>query len=185
MLTLTVPMSAEHYDEEKQRFVVPVTFTLELEHSLASLSKWESRWEKPFLGGKTGREEKTTEEILWYIRAMTLTPDVPEEVFQNLTEENLGAINDYINSKQSATWFTDSKAPHRPGGEIITAELMYYWMVALNIDWEAQYWHLNRFIALVRICNEKNAPKKMSRREAGQRQRDLNAQRRAALGTRG
>lgn len=184
MLTLKVPMSDEYYDEAKEQFVILDWFTLELEHSLASLSKWESRWEKPFLSN-SGKDDKSNEETLWYIQAMTLTPNVPDEVYENLTTENLSTINEYINAKQTATWFREPKSPTRNTGEAITAEVIYYWMTSLRINWEAQYWHLNRLITLVRVCNEKNAPKKMNRREAGQRQRELNAQRLAQLGTRG
>lgn len=183
MLKLEVPMSDEFYDEEKEVFVTPVTFTLELEHSLVSLSKWESREEKPFLG----KDEKTTEQTLAYIRDMILTPDVPDEVFDKFSEQNLSDVNDYINAKMTATWFNEIESPRRGrSSEIITAELVYYWMVSLNIDWEAQHWHLNRLITLVRVINEKNKPqKKMPRQTARERQQQINAQRRAQYGTRG
>jgi hypothetical protein len=181
MLTLLVPMSDELYDEENEEFIEPEFFTLELEHSLASLSKWESREEKPFLG----KEDKSSVETLSYLRDMVLTPDVPEKVFANLTAENLTAVNDYIGAKMTATTIR-RLGPPRPSSEIITAEVIYYWMVSLQIPFECQYWHLNRLIMLVQVCNEKNKPgKKMPRQTALQRQRELNAQRRAQYGTRG
>ena len=181
MLIIEVPMTKELYDEKTQTFIPPELFTLELEHSLVSVSKWEAREEKPFLG----KEEKTTEQTLAYIRDMVLTPDVPEEVFKNFTEDNMSAVNDHISAKMTATWFRDLE-PRRPNTEIITAELIYYWMVSLQIPFEAQHWHLNRLITLVRVINEKNKPsKKMSRKSAAQQQREINAQRRARYGTRG
>lgn len=179
MLTIHVPTS-ESFNEATSEFITNTT-TLELEHSLASLSKWESHFEKPFLGA----DDKTTEETLWYIQAMILTPDVPPEIFTQLSEENVEAINAYINGKQTATWF----AEHQPRGasrQIITAELIYSWMSAMAIDLTWENRHLNRLFTLIRTINEQNAPKKkMSKAETIQRQRTLNAERQRQYGTTG
>lgn len=180
MLTLKVPM-AEDYNEETGEFVPSQFFTLELEHSLASLSKWESEYEKPFLG----EQDKSTEEILGYIVSMTLTEDVPSEVYAKLSDDNIAAVNNYINAKMTATTIHEV-AQQRRTREIITAEIIYHWMVALQIPFETQHWHLNRLITLVRVCNLKNSPpKKVGRKTAAQQQRDLNAARRNQLRTTG
>jgi hypothetical protein len=180
MLTIKVS-GVEAFDDTSQEFVVQGGFDLELEHSLVSLSKWESKHEKPFLGV----EPKTAEEVVDYVRAMTLTQNVPEEVFLKLSEENFKAINSYIDSKQTATWFSEPPGAPRTR-EVVTAELVYYWMTVFQIPFECENWHLNRLFTLIRICNIKSAkPKKMSRSEVATRQRELNAQRRAQLGTRG
>lgn len=180
MLRITVP-GVESFDDAKQEFVSAESVTLELEHSLASLSVWESKWEVAFLGPTP----KSTEQTLDYVRCMTLTVDVSPEVYSRLSNENIEAINEYINAKKSATTFHDV-GPKRQNSEFITSELIYYWLVALNIPFETQYWHLNRLLTLVKVVNLKSQPaKKMGRAEAAAQRRMLNEQRQRQFGTTG
>lgn len=181
MLEITIPQR-ELFDELNQEFVEQPQVELVLEHSLFSLSKWESKWEVPFLGD----EERTDEQTIDYIRCMTISPKVDPEVYTRLTQDNIDEINDYISAKMTATWF--SERPEKKGKkEIITSELIYYWMISLTIPFETEHWHLNRLLTLIRVCNEKNQPsgKKMSKSELASRNRALNAQRRAQLKTNG
>lgn len=180
MLTITVP-GIEMFDEETQEFTTQGDFVLKLEHSLVSLSKWESIHEKPFLG----ESSKTSEELVDYIKAMTLTHRVSEDVYLKLSSGNIEAVNAHINAKMTATWF--SEMPGAPKSrEVITAELIYYWMTVFTIPFTCETWHLNRLFTLIRICNIKQAkPTKMSRSAVAARNRELNAQRKAQLGSTG
>jgi len=179
MLTIKLTLS-ESFDETTNEFGDADTVVLHFEHSLVSLSKWESEFEKPFLSS-----DKSPEEILAYLKCMLLTPNIAPEVFLRLSQENIEQINEYINAKMTATWFND-REQYTPSREIITAELIYYWMISMNIPFECQHWHLARLLTLVKVCNKKNQPpKKMSRKDAMQQQRSLNAQRKAAMGTSG
>lgn len=180
MLQITIP-STELWDEQKEEFVYTKEKTLQLEHSLVSISKWESKWNKSFLSSK----EKTTEEIIDYIRCMTITQNVDPEVYARLPNRTIQQIYDYINAPMTATVFSDTG---RKGGnrDVITSELIYYWMIALNIPFECQKWHLNRLLTLIRVCEIKNAPpKKMSKRETMSRNAALNAARRKKYNTKG
>ena len=177
MLQITIP-PMEKWDESKNEFIQTKAQTLQLEHSLVSLSKWESKWKKIFLSEK----EKTYEETLDYVKCMTLTQNVDPEVYYNLTQENIDAINKYIDDKMTATYFTEDKRAGNHSSEQISSELIYYWMIALNIPFECQKWHLNRLLTLIKVCNIKNQPpKKMSKRDALRRQSSINAARRQRL----
>lgn len=181
MLQIAVPMSQEGWDEERQEFVEPVYYTLQLEHSLVSISKWESKWCKSFLSNPN----KTEEEVMDYIKCMTITQNVKPEIYNHISASNIKQINDYIAAPMTATYFAEDKSK-KGGREMITAELIYYWMIALNIPFECQKWHLNRLLTLVRVCNVKNSPpKKRSRQEILSRNTALNQARRQKLNTKG
>lgn len=160
--------------------------TLQLEHSLISISKWESKWHKPFLENSNNL---TKEEIIDYIKCMTISPGkVEDEVYLVMSKENVDDIIKYIQNPMTATWFKEEK--NKPKSkEIITSELIYYWMVALQIPFECQKWHINRLLTLVRVCNVKNeestSKNKMSKRDLMSRNAALNAQRRARLNSKG
>lgn len=180
MLTINVG-ETQMFDEGSQEFTTSGGVALQLEHSLSSLSKWESKWEKPFLS----KDQKSGEEVIDYIRCMCLTPDIAPEVFHQLSQDNVTAVNAYIDAKQTATWF--SEAPGAPQTrETITSELIYYWMTVFNIPFECENWHLNRLFTLIRICNIKQQqPKKMSKAEIASRNRELNAKRKERFNTTG
>ena len=180
MLKITIPGIAL-WDEELEEFTNSKGFVLELEHSLVSLSKWESIHEKAFLGP----DPKSNEEVFSYIKCMITTPDFPPEVLSRLSQDNISEIQKYIDSKMTATWFNEPPVTKK-SREIITAELIYYWMISLNIPIEFENWHLNRLFTLIKIFNVKNSkPKKMSTAEIAARNRELNAQRKAQFGTNG
>jgi hypothetical protein len=155
MLTLDLVINPEGWDEIGEQFVPAQTVRLEFEHSLVSLSRWESKWCKPFMTDK----EKTFEETLDYIKCMTLTPNVPDEIYGYLSKDDYETIQKYIYAPMTATTFSKS-GNNKRSNEVITSELIYYWMIALTIPSEYQYWHLNRLMTLIRVCNVKNQPPK-------------------------
>jgi len=181
MLTIIVP-SVEYYDEIKEEFV-PVTKeqTLKLEHSLLSLYEWESKWNKAWYS----RQEKTVDETTDYIRCMTLNQDVDPKVYDNLSTDNINQVKKYLEAPLTAIHFPKDKL----GGsnnETITNELIYYWMVALNIPFTCEKWHLNHLFNLVRVCNLKaKPPKKGNQRDSMSRNAALNAARRKQYNTKG
>ena len=180
MLKLVVP-ATEVYDEELERFRTYPEKVLMLEHSLVSISKWESKWCKAFLS----KQEKSLEETLDYAKCMTLTQNVDPEVYNYLTNANIDQINKYIEAPMTATYFSEDKTGET-SREQITAELIYYWMIALNIPFECQKWHLNRLLTLIRVCNIKNqSPKKRSKKDIMRRNTALNAARKKQLNTNG
>ena len=182
MLHVTI-QAVERYDDINNEFLEAKKYHLQLEHSLVSISKWESKWHKPFLGSDT----RTDDETIDYIRCMTLTQNVEPEAYYAMSPLVIQQISDYINDSMTATWFVDDNKKGKGGGkEIVTSELIYYWMISLNIPVEFQKWHLNRLITLIKVCNLKNTPpKKMSRRETISRNKALNEQRRREMNSRG
>lgn len=156
--------------------------TLLLEHSLISLSKWESKFKKPFLD-----EKKTREESIYYIKCMTLNKNVPEDIYQFITDSDINRINEYIDDSMSATWFNEkSNSKRKKNSEVITSELIYYWMIALNIPVQFEKWHLNRLMTLIKVCEIKQRdPKKMKKNEILARNKRINDARRKQLGSKG
>ena len=179
MLKLIIPAS-DRFDEVTEQFVYGKETVLQLEHSLVSLSKWESKWKEPFLG-----RELTFEELLDYIRCMTLTQNTPPEIYQRLTTRNIQEIRRYIGDPMTATKpRKEQNVKH--SRETLTSEVLYSDMIALGIPFECQKWHLNRLMMLIRVCDLRNRPpKKMSQGELLRRNASLNASRRKKLHTRG
>lgn len=181
MLQITIPLTSEGWDYEKEEFVEAKTKTLQLEHSLVSLSKWESKWCKPFLS----KVDKTDEEIMDYIKCMTITQNVKPEIYDMFTADNFRQVNEYINAPMTATTFREDKQ-NKGQQQIVTSEVIYGWMVALQIPPEYQKWHLNRLLTLIRVCNINNSPpKKMSKRATASHYAQLNAARRKQMNSKG
>ena len=171
MLSITME-ATELFNELTGEFVTLKPVTLKLEHSLISISKWEAKWHKPF-----SNSEKTAEEMRDYIRCMTLNGDIAPVYYAILTGDQIALINEYINNEMTATWFNSNKATKgaQVRGEIVTSELIYYWMITLNIPFECEKWHLNRLLTLIKVCNIKNSPKKkMSKKDIMARNRAIN-----------
>lgn len=184
MLRITIP-KASFFDESTEEFIYIEETTITLEHSLVSLSKWEQKWLKPFNDGHV----KTIEEMIDYIRCMTITQNVNPLVYYGINDQIVEQVTKYINAPMTATTFRSiSKNDQRRkiNQDVVTAEIIYYWMFSYNIPLECQKWHLNKLLTLIRVFNVKNSPqKKMSRKDTLKHNRELNAARKKKLGTRG
>lgn len=172
----------EAYDESTGKFITVKKQTLVLKHTLVSISKWESIFKKPFISDK----QMSIEELQEYIKCMTLTQNVDPNVYKVIPNDILNEIVMYMNDPMSATWFSDNAPKQAKTGEVVTSELVYYWMTALNIPMACEKWHFNRLMTLIRIAGEKNQPpKKMSKNDILKQNRALNAKRRAKMRSRG
>lgn len=182
MLTIYIP-ETEFYDYIKEEFYYIRPQTLKLEHSLVSMSKWEAEHEKPFLA----HNEMSASDMVDYIRCMTITQNVDSLIYAGLNDEIINLVAEYINKSMTATWFgSDGQKPPSKNSEIVTSEVIYYWMTIFNIPMECQKWHLNRLLTLIKVCDEKSKPvKKMSRKEQRERYRAINEARKKQLQTRG
>ncbi len=196
MLEILIP-GRQYWDAQNEEFRYDKDTLLRMEHSLVSLSKWESKWHIPFFADT---EHRTAEQLMDYYRCMTVTQGVDPNVYKRMTRENRNAIDTYLNDPMTATWFHGEPKPNEPqtgakrkrprpargGRSVMTAEVIYAQMFSLGIPMECEKWHLNRLLTLIRVCQENGAPqKKMSPGERMAQQRMLNEQRRAKLHTRG
>lgn len=186
MLSITLP-DVELFDESTSSFVYVKGQTITLEHSLVSISKWESTWKEPFLSDK----KKTRDQTIDYIKCMTITQNVNPLLYKNLSKNVLDTIQEYMNDSMTATWFGESKDPNRQRktirGRVITSELIYYWMIEAGIPIECQKWHINRLMTLIQVCNEErkaadpNNKNKLDPRSMARSRSALNAQRKARM----
>lgn len=180
MLTISTN-GGEFFDEKTGEFRSVKGQTFSLEHSLISLSKWEAKYHRSFINN--GPE--TEEEMIEYIRCMTITQNVDPCVYRNLSYDNVLEIKKYMEDPMTATWFSDKQNP-KSRQKTITAELIYYWMFQLNIPIQFEKWHLNRLLTLIRLCDLENAPKKkMKSKDVRKQNSELNRMRRERLGSNG
>lgn len=181
MLKIIIP-EREYFDAQSNEFLLLKEQELVLEHSLLSISKWESKWKKPFLS----KEPKSPEESIDYIRCMTLNTNLNPYAYLGLSESIFSKISAYVDDSMSATWFNEKQNSSNGKSQVVTSELIYYWMIAFGIPFECQKWHLNRLLTLIRICEIKNTPsKKMKKKDIYAQNRALNASRRSRFGSNG
>lgn len=181
MLQVTIE-PVEIWDSNKEEFAWTPKYTFTIEHSLVSVSKWESIWNKPFLSD----DNKSRKEFLSYIKCMTITQNIPNNAYNLISSKEIKRIKEYINSPMTATWFREDKNKKNNGRQVVTSEVIYYWMVAAQIPFTpTEKWHLNRLLTLIRVCNEKNNPEKQSKKDIYKQNSELNAIRRAKMHSKG
>lgn len=178
-LTITIP-KFELFNDQTNEFINVKEHSLVLEHSLVSISKWEAKWNKPFLS----KTPMSHAESVDYIRCMTMTQNIDPNVYLGVTNKIIDQVAAYIDSPMTATTFrADNQS--RKSSKIVTSEVIYYWMIALNIPFECQRWHLNRLLTLIKVCNAESSPKKMSQKDIYKQNKALNAARKKKLNTKG
>lgn len=170
----------ELYDNDNNEFIKIERTELHLEHSLDAISKWEAYFEKPFFSS----ENKTEDEIRYYIQCMSIEPHDPK-IYKAFTSADYSTIQAYITKKNTATWVSDNRSKKPRNKEIITAEVIYYWMVSYNIPFECDKWNINKLLTLIRVCDAKNSNQKMSKKDIYNQNKALNAARKAKMNTRG
>lgn len=188
VLKLDIP-KGEWWDDENERFVMTNPCVLNMEHSLISIYRWESKYKRAFLNEK---DQKTKDELIDYFRMMTISKPASDKVYELISEnaELISKISEYLEDTMTATTFAinDAGDSYNPKKTIITAEIIYYWMVTFSIPFECEKWHLNKLFTLIRVCAIKNQPpnqNKMPKSELYARNRELNAKRKAEFNTRG
>lgn len=179
MITIVIP-ERELFDGRSNEFVTFPEAKLVLEHNLISVSKWEMKWKKPFLTDA----QKTAEEVIDYVRCMTINEGVPDNAYNRLTRANIQEIEQYLSQPMTAT--TINRRGKRGSKRVITSELIYCWMIQLGIPKEFEEWPLNRLMVLIEVCNIESQPKqKMSKKDQASLYRSQNAARRARTGSKG
>jgi len=180
MKTIIIPASGELFNKETEEFFTLPETKIVIEHSLVSISKWESKWHKPYLS----KEQKTSEQVLHYIKCMTITQNVNDSIYLAMPSSAINEIVEYIEDPATATIINDPK-DNKLHNEIITSELVYYWMFKLGIPKECEKWHFNRLLTLIRVYGAKDNPKKMSKNEILNQNRSLNKLRRSQFKSKG
>lgn len=173
MLTIHIP-ETDLYDYQLERFYTVKEVDLFLEHSLVSLSKWESKHHKPLLENN----EINNDDLIDYIKCMTINKKVDPLVYNCLTQEHFYKIKEYMDNPMTATWFSNVKE-ERGSSQKVTAELIYSWMIDLGIWKECEKWHLRRLVTLIRVRSEELKPKSKNKAEAIAHYRNLKSMRRA------
>lgn len=179
MLKIIVP-ETELFDQTNGEFLTVKKQILMLEHSLVSISKWESKWKIPYLY----TERKTLEQDRDYVRCMTITQNVDPIIYKCLTKEVWDKIYDYMNDPMTASNVPSKKKPGVKN--IVTAETIRYWMIMFNIPVEYEKWHINQLLALIKYCEWKQSDsEKLTPSELYARNSRLNAERKRKLHTKG
>jgi len=192
MLELVLPaVTGEEWDESKEMFVYTrqqKELKIRFEHSLIAIGKWESHWHKSFFTtfSETRQKKVTDEEFFDYIKCMTITPNIDDEVYDRLTAEHIREITKYLDDPMTATTFSNKNNKGGGNNRVVTSELVYYWMAELKIPFSCEKWNIKRLMTLIQIFEAERAPsKKMSKREIMSRNNAINAARRKQLHSKG
>lgn len=173
MFTIKIP-PLEIFDDELEEFRQFGADEITFEHSLYTIARYEEATHKPYYDTRSDEDN-----LFSYMPYMAIKPPKDPSAFFRIPQDELAKLKSWMEDSHTATWFSkdDDNSPER---EIVTAELIYYWMTEYRIPFECERWHINRLMTLIQVCaRKKSPPKQKSQAEIIREHRALNQKRRA------
>lgn len=180
------------FDQRTQTFLPRAkSRRIRLEHSLISISKWEEETKRKYFSKLEG--PKTAEDMLFYIKCMSLDGPIEDNLLRCISQQQLNKVTAYVNASRTATTIIDHG--DKNSGEVLTSEIIYYYMAAFRLPSYTEKWHLSRLLTLIRVASDKQSqgskdkrgskPNKVNYNDKFNSYASINARNRAILHSKG